>query len=418
MALHVADGALFAIGLALAQPETLQPGFINDTVARVPHLGDYRNTIVGILGLIRLLTFMMPQQLWAAKLAEGRDRVKGLLLIFALSERLPWLFIGLMTGLVAPRNPELAIYLFMALVFLGYFDLGLVYPVWQEMVAKTTPVRKRGLLFALREGAGGILGFVMIISVRPFVTHMSYPANYAFLFLGMFTMTMVSFVPLLFLKEAPFPAAREHLAMTEHFKRLYATIKGDDGLLRYFACRAVHGLIQIAGQYFFAMRAVKVLGTETAAGLVLGMAAVVTISRTPISLLAGPLGDRFGYRIVMSLSSLLAGSGILAALAADSAGGFYAASALATFAHMAFWLGHGNYILELAPPEKRPSYIGIDSITGLPFAVALPLGGLLADRFGYGPPFVAGIILSLVAAVMFLTVCVDPRQRMNGDLVA
>jgi MFS family permease len=418
MVLHVLDGALFATGLALAQPETLQPGFINDAVARVPHLGDYRNTIVGILGLIRLLTFMMPQQLWAAKLAEGRERIKGLLMIFALSERLPWLFIGLMTGLVAPKNPELAIYLFMALVFVGYFDLGLVYPVWQEMVAKTTPVRKRGLLFALREGAGGILGFVMIISLRPLVTQMAFPANYAFLFLGMFTLTMFSFVPLIFLKEAPYPVAREHVGMTEHFKRLIAMIRSDDGLLRYFACRAVHGLIQIAGQYFFVMRAVKVLGTETAAGLVLGMAAVVTISKTPISLLAGPLGDRFGYRVVMSLSSVLAGSGIFAALTAESAWGFYAASALATFAHMAFWLGNGNYILELAPPGKRPSYIGINSIMGLPFVIALPLGGLLADRFGYGPPFVAGIILSLAAAIMFLTVCVDPRERMKGDLVA
>ena len=142
--LNAADGILYAMGLALAHPNTVLPGFVSDCVARVPPLEPHKNALVGFLGLLTSICFMMPQQLWAARMTEGRPVLKPLLILVAFFERLPWLAMGIMTALVASRSPELALYLFFGIIFSYQFILGIVSPVWQEAVAKMTPVNKRG----------------------------------------------------------------------------------------------------------------------------------------------------------------------------------------------------------------------------------------------------------------------------------
>jgi MFS family permease len=417
-AMHVVDGALYAMGMGLAQAQTVLPGFMRDTIGRVPHLVSYENRFVGIMALVMAACFMMPQQLWAARLAERRKRIFGILLLFAAGERLPWLFVGFMAAFLSPARPEISIYVFLALVFVYQFNIGLVYPVWQEMVAKTTPVRRRGLLFGVREGIGGITGFLTILLLRPLVARFDYPYNYALLFFGMFFFIAVSFAPLLYLKEAEYPEGRDHRAQSGHFLETFKTVAGDGRFVRYFICRSFFGMMAIAGPPFFTMRAMSVLGGDTGAGLALSLAAVVTLARTPCSLVAGPLGDRFGNRVVMSMAAVAGGLGVLCALFAKTTAGFYAAHVLGVFGYMSFWVGHGNYILELAPLEKRPSYIGLDNISGLPF-VAMPfLGGWMADRFGYRPSFLLAVLFAAVAAVLFLTVAVEPRRTMREDIVA
>lgn len=414
--LHVADGVFYSVGLAFAQPDTILPGFIRDT-AEAAGLSAYANRLVGLLPLVMASCFIVPQIL-AAKMAEGRSLLKKPLVIFAFLERLPWLFMGVMTGLVAREHPVAALYLFMALIFMYQFDLGLVYPVWAEFVAKTMPVRRRGLLFGIREGIGGILGFAALLAGRPLVARLAYPSNYAVLFFACFAAFMVSYVPLFFLKEAPAPLERTRRSMRDHFWGLWATVRRDSALMRYFACRWVHGLVMVAAPAFFAMRAVSVLGARETATLTVKLAMVTMLARSAVSVIIGPLGDRFGYKVVLAAGSFASAAAITAALAARSVSGFYLAYALATFAHMSFWLGHANYVLELAPLERRPSYISIDHLSGLPLVVVPFFGGWLADRFGYAIPFSIGIVLALAAGVMFLVVAVDPRRKMRTDLVA
>jgi len=415
--MHVVDGCLFASGLALAQPFSVLPGFINDTVQLAPHLAPYKNTLVGLLTLIISACFMMPQQLWAARLAEGRDRVKGLLLVFGMLERLPWLFIGLVAAFVAERSPELAIFLFLAFVFLWRFDTGLVFPVWREMVAKTTPVRRRGLLFALAEFTGGAAGLGALFVAARFIRGREYPVNYTILFFGMFALIMISFLPLVLLREAPYPVERETVSLREHLGRVWAALRRDGALQRYFLCRGLFGLMKVAEQSFFAMRAVEVLGKAAAAELVVMLAVVITATRAVSSLFLGPLGDRLGYRAVLSLSCAFGAAAITAALLADSLAGFYLSYVLATFSHVSFFLGNSNYMLELAPAGKRPSYVSMSNMFGLPFVAAPFVGGWLADSLGYGVPFVIGAGLGLAGALCFLTVAPEPRHSMGDDVV-
>jgi MFS family permease len=148
------------------------------------------------------------------------------------------------------------------------------------------------------------------------------------------------------------------------------------------------------------------------------MTYVVMLGRIS-SIFFGPLGDRHGHRLLLALGNALTAAGIAVALLAQSEPAFYAAYALATFGMMAFWCGHSNYILELAPLEKRPAYISLDNMSGLPFVLAPLVGGWVADvAGGYALTFGAGIVFCLVGTALFLFYAVDPRKTLRTDIVA
>jgi MFS family permease len=132
----------------------------------------------------------------------------------------------------------------------------------------------------------------------------------------------------------------------------------------------------------------------------------------------GPLADRTGYRVILAFSAGAAATSMAAAMLATTAWGFYAAFALATLSALTFWLGHGNYILELAPLEKRPTYISLDNMAGLPLVAAPFAGGWMADRFGYAVPFTAGMVLAAAAAALFMTVAAEPRRLRPAEAAA
>lgn len=415
---NAADGIFYAMGLALAHPNTVLPGFVNDTVELVPRLIPYKNTLVGLLGFVISICFMMPQQIWAAHMTDRRAYLKPLLVFVALLERLPWLVMGVMTALVAPANPELALYLFLAVIFAYQFILGLVSPVWQEAVAKMTPVNKRGLLFGVREAIGGGLGVATLVAARLVVSDMKYPANYVWLFSGMFVLTFISWTTLFFLREMPYPYERKARPLSDFLGDIYDVVRNDRSFLKYFIARGFFGLAGVASSSFFVIRAGKVLNESAVFAITVNMTYVVMLGRIS-SIFFGPLGDRYGHRLLLAVGNLLTAAGIAAALFATSEPVFYAAYALSTFGMMSFWCGHSNYILELAPLEKRPAYISLDNMSGLPFVLAPLAGGWVADLAGgYGITFGAGIVFCLVGTLLFFFYAVDPRKTLRTDIVA
>lgn len=418
LVLNVADGAIFAMGMALVPVETVLPGFIKDCADRVPGLSGYGNTLVGVLLFILSICFMMPQQLWISHICERRALLMRPMYVFAIMERVPWLMLGIMTALVAGRRPGIALYIFFAVVFYWQSSLGLISPIWQEMVAKVTPVNRRGLLFGIRESLGGALGFLTLLVANRYMGRFSFPDNYTVLFFATFVFVTISAIPLALLREAPYPVKRSVKPLMEHMHEAWDAIFNNKPLRNYIWCRIVFGMSAIAAPSFFAVRATGVIGQEATVKLMVEMAMVIVLSRMVISIVIGPAGDLFGYRVILTLAGVTGAAGIVCALAATGPVGFYAAFALSTLSSMSFWLGHTNYILELAPPEKRPSYISLDNMMGLP-VVAVPfVGGWLADKYGYTIPFALGIALSIISAAMFAKMCVEPRKKLKTELVA
>lgn len=409
IAIYTADGSLYAMGMALAPVATVMPKFVSDCVRRIDGLAPWENRLGGLLVLIMTVSYMMPQQIWAAKLAQSRPRIKSLLLTVAFAQRVPWLVLAAATLLIAPANPSAALVVFFVMILVSQFIQGMASPIWLETMAKTTPLGRRGFLYGLREACGAVASVAVIFAANSLVPHLDFPANYAFLFAGMFFFVTVAVLPLIFIAETDYPVERVSRTFAEHFRDMVEIVKTDARYRRYYVCKAVSSVAGLAPTSLFAMRAHAVLGEDATLALIMNMTLVVSVFRGA-SFFIAPLGDRFGYRFLWMVANVLAAGGTLAALFASSGTGFYVGYALATMAGAASWCASSNYMVELAPLERRPSYIGLDNMSGLPFVIMPFIGGWLADVTGsYAIPFGLAATAALAAAIAFRQLAFEPR---------
>ncbi len=78
-------------------------------------------------------------------------------------------------------------------------------------------------------------------------------------------------------------------------------------------------------------------------------------------------------------------------------------------------LAGNTFVLDFGTDEERPVYIGLALLAQLPFACGGPvLGGVLADRLGYGAIFLLSLVIGLAGAGVVLRYVRDPRRVAAG----
>ena len=69
-------------------------------------------------------------------------------------------------------------------------------------------------------------------------------------------------------------------------------------------------------------------------------------------------------------------------------------------------------ILEFAPPDRRPTYIGINNMLISPALALSPLiGGIVAENFGYQYVFRISLIANIIGLTILYLGVIDPRKR-------
>jgi MFS family permease len=178
------------------------------------------------------------------------------------------------------------------------------------------------------------------------------------------------------------------------------------------ASRVLVGMVSLATP-FYVVHATDVLslpeavvGTFVAAQQVAGMAS---------GALLGPISDRWGPATTIRIGSAITVAGPLFALVAHVADGglliqaypiVYAALGIHYSSSM---LGFYNYLLEIAPNDMRPSYIGLgNTIMGI-LTLAPTVGGWLLQATSYTVLF--GITAALVFLGFLMTLRLAPAMR-------
>jgi MFS family permease len=134
--------------------------------------------------------------------------------------------------------------------------------------------------------------------------------------------------------------------------------------------------------------------------------------------LLGTLGDRHGHRLVLAVST--AAYVFAAGLAIVAHHGFmmYPIFALAAVHVGAQMIAFRNVVYELAPVDRRPSYVALASLAPAPAALAFPvLGGWLAQRASWGYAAAFGLSAALCAAA-WLVLMTRVHMRAGPALVA
>lgn len=390
---------LWGLALTFSSVATVVPMFLKKLGAS--------DIEIGLIPTLMNLGFTLPS-IFSAPIVERVRSLKKFILIVTWIERLPYLFLAILALTLGDSRPYLTIYISLIIIGIGYSGTGFIMPAWMDFTARIIPVTSRGKYIAIGNGLGGVLGIAGSIMVGRILDSYPFPKNFAICFSITISILLVAYIIMALMKEPP----NEHVERKEkvqYIQEITKILRSDRHFRNYILARFIvsFGTMGIA---FYTVYAVSRFSLSDE---YIGTFTMFLVGGQPLAnLIWGPLADKTGHRNVLLggiFCNLLSN---LIALTTPIVYPFYAAFALSGAMNSAFMISGLPIILEFAPPDRRPTYIGINNILISPALALSPLiGGIIAENFGYHYVFLVSLIANAIGlSILYLSV-VDPRKR-------
>lgn len=401
----IANGILFAIGMAFIDPITVLPTF----VSRLTDSG----VVIGLISAMGMSGWFLPQ-LIAGNYLQSRPYKRPLYIIAAVLRGTGLLLAVAATFYLAPRHPTVALVAFLLCFTIYAFAGGTSGPAFLDIVAKTVPGNRLGAFFGHREfwGSLGAIGAGALVRIILGSEALPFPNDYALVF----ALTVCAFVPgwtLFSLISEPPGRVVEAEPIMAFVRSAPAIVRRNDDFRRLLASRVLTGSVAIALP-FYMIYCREVLGVaEETAGTYVAIQKTGALVFIPLWAF---LNDRRGPRsLLLAVTALFVVSTSVALVASL----LPAHPALGRFAFLVVFfplaavgagsfMGYNNYVIAIAPEERRPLYIGIQNTL---FAVTgfLPLlGGALVELTSFRVLFATA--MTLAAAGFIATIRLTPQE--------
>jgi len=387
------NGWLVSVGDAFFQPNLILNTFLERLGAA--------NVVIGLIPAVRTGGWLVPQ-LFMASYLSGRARVNdvyrkmtwfrgGALLVIA--------GLGFLGGTLPA--PTLVALVLVALLVNSVCS-GIAGLPWTTVLGKVIPERRRSELLGTRQLFGGLGAFAAGIVARQILdpaTGLEFPSSYAVLFLAGALLSAFAWYLWGLVEEPADPNPGDRRSLVQEVRQGVHLIGKDSNLRRYIGSRSLFFLGTIADP-FYAIFAIQALGASPAA---IGMYLIAFQLFAPASnLLWSWLGRNHGTKAIARYSAL-AGAGAptlaMVLMAMPPGPATITAFALVFVLQGAALNGQStaghNLLLEIAPRNLRPTYVGLaNSVLGVASFAPL-LGGLMVDRLGFAPLFAVALTVQL-----------------------
>ncbi len=401
----VLDAAFFFAGLAFIDPVAVLPVLVG-------RLGGSDFT-VGAVGTLQSAGWIVPQLIATSYVLHRRQKKKYVMLPVIYS-RLPFLGVAL-AFLLVPAGSALQALLFLLIgvYALFFFGDGLVGVPWHDIIARTIPPTLRGRFFASINVLGGILAVGAGYIVRHTLADpsLAFPRNYGRLFVFLCVCMGLSTLFLAFIKEPPGTALEDRHSLPRLLRAIPGTLRRHRLLARLIVAENLMGLVGLATLFYAVFGHTRLHLSASMGGYFIW---ALTAGKVGASLVWAYLNDRKGPLTVIrgvAVAGLLVPIAALGlpslarAVGADAHVGYiYCATFLLNGVAMAgVWMGITNYVLEIAPDDIRPLFLGLSATLSAP-AVLMPLvGGVLLRLISYETLFVIAAVGGVVAAAYAFT---------------
>lgn len=417
------QGTFMRINLAFADSSTVLPAFI--------HKLSGSDLLVGLTGSMMTTGWMWPQLLMS-NLLEHRPRKMPFYALGMSVRVLAWFAIFFCTVKIGERNPILLAACFLGLYFVSSSAMGVSTLPYMDIVSKAIAPQERARFFSLRQLYGGFfaiwVGFLVravlgneaeftgilgnitrafkvvtmycIGSIFRLETDLGFPYNYALLFICSVMAAFLSFVSFLGVREPIHPVYPNRQPMWEHLKHGAYFLRTDHNYRRFIFFRVFAHFSGMATPFYMPYALNELKFSEATIGFFIVCSA---LSGVISNAMWGYVGDRYGVRWLLIITAGL--MGIPPALAFSS--GISPTSLQMPAFLMIFivggvlsngmMVGFMAYMLNIAPPRDRPSYIGFMNTLLMPVSFAPLLGGLLAPYIGYRWLFAISVGICIVA---------------------
>ncbi|HBY97180.1 MAG: MFS transporter [Ardenticatenaceae bacterium] len=359
------------------------------------------NFILGLVSPIRQAGWFLPQ-LWVSGWVQSQPHALKLYKTVGVIRLV--VFLCLVIAILTVDHPTHLLLLFLLLIGGQQLTAGFGGLSFMEVVAKTVASERRGVFFAWRLGLGGVLGVACGFVVRWALDErnpLGFPANFALLFSLAGLGALLGIAAFAGVREPVNGALAPRSGMRSQLHRARMALRDDSNYRRLLQLRLA--LIAAGmGTPFFALYAQRALGLPTSAlGWLLSASIAASLAAYPIW---GRLSARRGNRAVLTVAGVLGiGVSLLLLVAAPlsrTAGPlalFLAAFAIIGMREAAINVSIGPLLLNVAPAQHRPLYVGFTNTVVGAAILASGVSGLIVDQFGYLALFTVGLVAYVVA---------------------
>ena len=408
--LGIANGALFNLASSLLEPSLVLTWLVSQLTSS--------NFLIGLVMSINQGGWFLPQLLVSGYL-QGRKRKLPLYVAMSAPRALCWASMALALFLI--NDQTVLLILFYALLTVYSLADGLAGLPFMDVVAKAIPPTRRGTFFGWRNFLGGILalgGSLVVKYVLDERRGLAFPHNFGILFfLASLTMS-VAMTCFGLVVEPVEPVLNQSGALLGQMKRAVHLPRRDANYGRFLAVRFLATAAGMATP-FYIVYAKRALGAS--AGMVGVYLTWATLAGIGSTLVWGRISDRRGNRELILLASMVGLTAPLVALLIPSLASqqlLVAAWAPYAFAlvfvflsifQMGLMMGYHNYLLDIAPAEDRPLYIGFaNTVMGLMMLVS-SVAGVIVDLAGLTVLFWVAVAF-YGGAVLLASTLREPRE--------
>jgi MFS family permease len=393
------DSAFFTFSVTMLSQDTILPYFVS-------HLSDQK-VLIGLVPALYFLGFYLPQ-LFGAHMVTGRATRKRYIFWIAVAERIGILLIALIAQVLDWLTAPQALVLLLLAFTLYSVTTGLIVPAYSDFISKHI-IRQRGLFYGSMNGLGGLIGFAASLTATYFLDHYAYPVDLRMLLWVGFAASFISPFFIAAYREVPFPFKVKKEPLGEFLKSIPVHIRSSAGFGRYMVVRALLNLGLMANA-FYALYAINrfnlgegVLGTLTMS---------ILIAQSAVGFLWGWLGDRFGFKLIYVIASLMVVLMGLLAVTATGVWAFYIITICMGGVYAVARTADPNMVFELVHPSETSRFIGISNTFVAPVVTLAPLvGGVIVDLFSHQALFWCVLVIGVLSTLMVIFVMPAPRKN-------
>jgi MFS family permease len=338
---------------------------------------------------------------------EHRKRVLPMVFGTGLGMRLPLLIIALAGFFLQPKAALVILCAMMAAY--GFFQ-GMQMVTFSVLVSKVIPVDRRGAMLGRRNTLGGLAATTVALFSGSLIEHNTFGNGYASTFLVAFLLTAAGLASLILIREPESPAVRKKSEqLLTRLRELPALTRDDPAYRDYLIARSIGTLGRMAVPYYV-IYAGKVMHLP---GAKLGMlTAGFLLAQTVSSMIWGELGDRRGFRDVLSWSLGIWTIATVGLTYAHELPGVLAGFVGLGIGLGGFQLACTNLVLEFGEREDIPMRVALaQTAEQLVVVVAPLLGSALIESVSYEAMFWTAATVQAVALVITAVRVQDPRAR-------
>jgi MFS family permease len=275
-----------------------------------------------------------------------------------------------------------------------------------DIISKTIEPQRRARFFSL----GNFIGGVFTILIGFFVTYvlsdesgLAFPDNYALLFGSVVLTIVISFVVFLKIREPIRPVQTRRKTFWRHVKQGPHFLRTDRNYRWFILYRIFVNVSRMCVPFYtpYALDKLKVPDETIGAFL-----QVVAVSGVISNVLWGYIGERYGIRWILICTSLLACTAPMIAISVRylptvwQVPWYFLTFAFGGASMSGMMIGFVTYMINIAPPLNRPTYLGFLNTIVFPFGFMPLVAGQLVGWIDYEGTFAIAIGVGFFA---FLT---------------